>query len=91
MPHLEPDEPDPQFVSDYTRYIVHGPRVYLDLSGLHAWMLMAGLQLLLRHPNLPESIRDTLAQVARLLQRDVSRTPELARIAQAGWDPENDR
>jgi hypothetical protein len=89
------DAPLPEeerFVADFTQHVVLGPRVVLELRADDAWMLFAGLQTVVRlAPPMPPLIMAQVEVVARGLQRMVGRTPYLAEIAAAGWDPAQDR
>ncbi len=59
----------------------------LKLTGTQAFQLVAGLQLLLRRPDIGEGIRKELGMIARSIQKAISVTPAIAQFVEAGWNP----
>ena len=63
----------------------------VGLSALDAWIVVAFLQLALRHPRLGQGIGPHGARIARVLtKRVVAVAPELAEWIEKGWDPDHD-
>lgn len=65
------------------------PPVQLELTRRDAWIIMAALQLVIRHPDAP--LRATVEKVARQIQNLVCDQPMLWDLAELGWDPNHDR
>ena len=63
------------------------PPFLLRIHPMSGWMLLAALQLVLRHRSLPENVRNAITVIAHQVQEEVTRgLPVLAGIAQKGWD-----
>lgn len=57
-----------------------------------AWYLMAALQLVLRHPALPESMRGFLDSLARNIEGRLCKgRPAMTEVARMGWNSEYDQ
>jgi hypothetical protein len=69
---------------------IRDKRVTLDLGVAEAWILLAQLQLALRHPQNCGASAQFAIQVAEILAAQVAATPGLRAIYEAGWNPEND-
>jgi hypothetical protein len=54
------------------------------------FQLLSALQLALRHPAMPDSIRITIVRIAGTLQQHIAVTENLQAICEAGWDPSCD-
>lgn len=63
------------------------PEVLLRLEAVDAWYLIGILQLVLRHPTLPESSRDCAERVKAALVERIAITPALATVVRMGDDP----
>lgn len=63
------------------------PVIGLRLTWCEAWLLMAELQLALRHPLNTGAAADYARQLAALLEKRCASTPELAALAQLGMQP----
>jgi hypothetical protein len=85
--------PEDRFVAELLSLSVGTPRVVLEMDVAQAWLLFAGLQLALRHPDVPPDTRQSLTEIAERLQEVVApRTlPALAAVAAAGWDQAQDQ
>lgn len=67
------------------------PDVSLRLSAMDAWLVLANLQLALRHPGNQGAAREMCATLALRIQNLIAPPGSaLARMAQAGWDPAED-
>lgn len=66
------------------------PPIHLEVNRLSAWMLMAQLQLALRHPENDGPCADAARDFAVSLQKAVAMTPTLRAVAERGWDPNYD-
>lgn len=65
--------------------------VVLELGGQQAFILLAQLQLALRHPGNTGQTADWAREVAGDLEARLSQLgPNLARICKLGWDPNYD-
>ena len=63
----------------------------VGLTALDAWIVVAFLQLALRHPMVGEGIGPHGKRIARVLtKRIVQVAPELAEWVAKGWDPDYD-
>lgn len=65
-------------------------RQEFGFGGLFAFQLLASLQLALRHPKFPETMRVSVEHFARTLVKTVGVTPNLVRVAEAGFDSNAD-
>ncbi|MEV0754963.1 hypothetical protein [Streptosporangium sp. NPDC050280] len=63
------------------------PPVDVRVSRRDAYVVMGGLQLLLRHPALGDSMKSVFEQVGRDIQRLICDDVELYALAEAGWNP----
>lgn len=88
-PPLQPK--DRQFQAEYLEHVINGPHIHLDLDGHNAWVVMAALQLALRHPNMTPSLTAQLRRIVDGLIERLSCTPLLAAAARAGDDSRYDR
>jgi hypothetical protein len=61
-----------------------------ELDGLMMFQLLSALQLACRHPNFHGPTRDFVESYAHFLQRGISKTPTLAAMCEAGWNPAYD-
>lgn len=64
--------------------------VSLELTGGQWFAVLATIQLACRHPNFTGPTRAVVEGLAQAIQGIVSLTPNLARVAAAGWDPAAD-
>lgn len=76
-----PDDHTPQFARD----LATAPAVLLRLDPITAWTLLGALQLATRHPDMGDTVRGAVYQVAHTIEGAVAVTPLLATIAAAGW------
>lgn len=84
------DDLPPGFVAAFTR-LVSGPPVELVIRPGGAWVLLASMQLALRHPQYPPSLRAEAERLAqRLVELIAQLEPELRPYAEAGFDPSQD-
>lgn len=74
-------------IQDYMRYLVHGPPLMLALDGHHAWLTMQLVQKMIPVPSFPRTLAIAVEPIARKLQPELARTPLLAQLAEAGWQP----
>lgn len=80
----------PDFEAAFRR-LAQRPEVELVIRPVDAWLLMATLQMALRHPAFPRELGEQVTRIATRLQTLVSELePGLAAYAQAGWDPSQD-
>jgi len=70
--------------------LAEGPPLLLEIPAEDAWLLFSCLQLVLRHPGLPDLTRSRMERVARSLECAVAVTPALREMARRGWDPTYD-
>ena len=87
-------EPDPEtmaaLLAAFQRW-QHEPPILAEISRLDAYMLMCGLQLLTRHPDMSDAQIDAWRSFGRTLQDALAgEAPELAEMMEAGWDPARD-
>lgn len=66
------------------------PPIPLTLWPGQAFMLLAQLQLVLRHPNNNGPSAEFVERLARKIQGHLSVNPTLTALCQKGWDPEFD-
>jgi hypothetical protein len=66
------------------------PVASVRIPGMECFMTLAALQLALRHPDVPENIRLSVARLAGALEKHVAVTPNLQAVCAAGWDPDQD-
>ena len=63
----------------------------VGLTALDAWIVVAFIQLALRHPLVGKGIGPHGVRIARVLtKRVVAVAPELAEWIEKGWDPDHD-
>lgn len=62
----------------------------LRLNGFQALQILGAVQLVCRHPDLPQSFIECVAQFGQSLQEHISVTPNLAALATAGWEEIHD-
>lgn len=66
--------------------------IAIDLVIHQAWMIIGGLQLTLRHPELPDTSRTMLTTIARTFQAGIVAVhPETEELLEMGWHEEYDR
>lgn len=75
---------DDQVIKEFHALTQREP-VYLELTPLEAWCVMAQLQLACKHPQNIGAARVVAEAVARSLQADLANSPELMAIAELGW------
>jgi hypothetical protein len=88
LPELNPNPSQAELLELYQPII--GKKIVLHLDGHHAFSLMAGLQLLLRHPQFAGPTHDICHDIALALHMELAITPELAALCEAGWNPAHD-
>jgi hypothetical protein len=64
--------------------------VILEMSKIEAWMLMAEVQLALRHPNNKGSSSKYSKAVVERLASQIVTTPALIEVYRRGWEPKYD-
>jgi hypothetical protein len=62
----------------------------LELGGVECFALLSTIQLALRHPDYPFRDREIITAARDALQKYVSVTPHLRRLAEMGNDPQYD-
>jgi hypothetical protein len=67
------------------------PTIMFSIDPADAFNLIGALQLVLRHPDLPETTRDVAERVKTGLARAIATTPALAAVVRMGDDPTFDR
>ena len=80
-----------EFRRDFEQHLATAPPVEGLIQPGRAWLVMAALQLALRHPEFPDSMRGPVEAFARQLQAIVSVTPTLTALAEQGWHAEYDQ
>jgi hypothetical protein len=83
---------------DQNRYMDIVSRVMSDEQPLpvvinikEAWLLVSGLQLATRHPEISEAMRAALTNIARQFQEAIEQAhPEAGECLEFGWDPDKD-
>lgn len=84
------DELPPELFAALMR-LMHAPRVELMIKPMDAWMMLASLQLVLRHPGYPPNMRHDIMRITRRLIDLLSELePDLRPYAEAGFDPSQD-
>ena len=82
----QPDLPlADQFARDFDALASSDTPIALHLDPLHAWIVMAMLQLACRHPDNTGHSRAIAEAIGRTLQIAVATTPALNAIAERGW------
>lgn len=66
------------------------PPVVFGMARHDAYSLICGMQLLLRHPDIGEPMREVFESFGRHLQEEISDAPELYAMLEAGWNPAAD-
>lgn len=74
-----------QFARDFDALATQATPITLHLEPLHAWIVMAMLQLACRHPDNTGHSRAIAEAIGRTLQTAVATTPALNAIAERGW------
>lgn len=77
------------FSADF-RALRERPDLRIELRATAAWVVMAQLQLALRHPDNVGEGAAIARRFAHELQRAVANTPALRIVAEQGWEPEED-
>lgn len=77
------------FSADF-RSLRERPDIRIALPATAAWVVMAQLQLALRHPDNGGETAAIARRFARELQRAVAITPALHAVAEQGWGPEEE-
>ncbi|MEV0822542.1 hypothetical protein [Nonomuraea rubra] len=73
----------------YQRWETMQP-IIIGLYRRDAYSLVCGMQLLLRHPDIAEPMREAFESFGRALQEQVADTPELYAMLESGWNPAAD-
>lgn len=66
------------------------PPIVVGLHRIDAYSIICGLQLLMRHPDIGERMRETFEGFGRVLQEEVSDDPEIYALLESGWNPAAD-
>lgn len=66
------------------------PNVALRLSRRDAYLLMCGLQLLMRHPGMSPGLLESFERVGRAAQALACDDPEVYAMAELGWSSAHD-
>jgi hypothetical protein len=79
-----------RFAKEFEEICQSKRKIVIELSRLQAWVLMAQLQLALRHPMNRNASSKIARELARQLQDQVAPSGALAELAEKGWRPEED-
>lgn len=91
MTHPIDEQKDLETILAAIRRWENAPRIEAQLTPYEGWTTMAGLQLCLRHPELPPDLQKIMTRVGRRLQALVCDIPEIDDIAERGWNPDHDQ
>jgi hypothetical protein len=83
-------EPTADELAALTKLAADPQPVLLEMSKLQSFILLGMLQLVTRHPDLPDTSRAVAVGIARTIQSGVLSEPPLSIIAEMGWDQAND-
>ena len=76
------------FGADFQRLVESGTTMYLELTPLQAWAIMAQLQLALRHPANGGITRQVAQDVVTILATELGTTPALRAMIEMGNNPD---
>jgi hypothetical protein len=66
------------------------PPVDVSVQRHDGYILLGGLQLLTRHPEIAPDLKEVFVRCGREIQRLICDDPELYALAEVGWDPVQD-
>ena len=85
------DAMEQDFTQEMKELMKSNIQVHLVLSAPEAWIILAQLQLALRHPLNNGASSDVAHRVVEEIASKVACSPRLRAIYEAGWDPDCDQ